>query len=120
MTSFLYNPEGLESIGLIGDYRKFNVAVTRGMALCIVVGEPYTLYSDPPFRTYMETCDRNHRYFGADCSLLSRNTEKDAEGLLNNAAQIAFRDENLLGRGSAKAFNDNQYFSDEITWRTLL
>jgi hypothetical protein len=39
--------------------RRFNVAVTRGMSLCVVVGHPYLLYSDHVWREFLEYCDIN-------------------------------------------------------------
>ena len=47
------------SLGLIGDHRKFNVAVTRGKALCVLIGQPYLLYSDPVWKEFLEYCDIN-------------------------------------------------------------
>ena len=47
------------SLGLIGDHRKFNVAVTRGKALCVLIGQPYLLYTDPVWREFLEYCDKN-------------------------------------------------------------
>ena len=36
--------------------RRFNVAVTRGMALCVVVGQPQLLYADPHWRELLRFC----------------------------------------------------------------
>ena len=46
------------SLGLFGDKKKFNVAISRGMALCIVVGQPYLLHADPCWREFLEYCDQ--------------------------------------------------------------
>ncbi len=48
--------------GLMDDSRHFNVAVTRGMALCVVVGQPYVLHSDPCWRGLVE--HRNQKGVG--------------------------------------------------------
>lgn len=114
-----------ETFGLIGDHRKFNVSLTRAKALAIVVGEPYTLYSDPSWKEYLEFCDRNGRYNGTECLLLSRHHKssevRDADELLNTIAQVAMRNnEQMLGIGCALAEKKYQYFNDEVTWRTLL
>jgi superfamily I DNA and/or RNA helicase len=53
-----------------GDHRKFNVAVTRGMALCVLIGQPYVLYSDIVWKEFLEHCDRNGGYTGYPCELL--------------------------------------------------
>ena len=52
--------------------RKFNVSVTRAMSLCIVVGEPYTLYADTYWSQYIEACDAKGGYMGDDCLLRKR------------------------------------------------
>ena len=130
----------IEKIGLFADYRKFNVAVTRGMALCIVVGDPYALYADEYWRVYLEECDEKGRYSGYDCRLLNRYSkqleEKDATDLLNAAVHYALRQDMVLGGGigvgvggvgrndhnssSARLLAEYGVYSDEITWRTLL
>lgn len=46
-------------LGLIGDRRRFNVAVTRGMSLCVIVGQPDVLYSDSYWRELIEYIDSN-------------------------------------------------------------
>ena len=113
-------------IGLLGDHRKFNVAVTRGMALCIVVGDPYILHTDSSWREYIETCDKKNRYSGIDCKYLSRYVKKqdnlDADALLNAAVQLSLRQN--LGAGVSSRMQaltiEEQYYSDDVTWRTFL
>jgi superfamily I DNA and/or RNA helicase len=39
--------------------RRFNVAVTRGMALCVVVGKPQLLYADLHWRELLKYCVAN-------------------------------------------------------------
>ncbi len=39
-----------KKIGLLGDKKLFNVSLTRAQALCIVVGNPASLYTDPLWR----------------------------------------------------------------------
>jgi len=52
------------SIGLIGCHRKFNVSITRGTSLCICIGNPYLLVTDPNWNEYMDYCDQNSSYLG--------------------------------------------------------
>jgi hypothetical protein len=40
-------------------FRRFNVAVTRGMALCVVIGQPRLLYSDLRWRELLKYCVAN-------------------------------------------------------------
>ena len=111
-----------EKVGLFGDHRKFNVAVTRAMALCIVVGDPYMLCTDSSWKEYIESCDRKGRYAGIDCKLLQRHVkqedEVDAEDLLNAAVQFSLRQD--LGSGLASQTIEEQYYSDDLVWRTFL
>jgi len=38
------------------NFRRFNVAVTRGMALCVIIGQPQLLYADPHWREMIRYC----------------------------------------------------------------
>lgn len=107
------------SLGLLGDHRKFNVAITRGMHLAIVVGQPYCLYSDPHWRQLLEYCDVHGAYSGYRCSLLhGASTEEE---LLNSVATSSllgpgedrFPQEATLGGGMS------QYHGDYLEWRGL-
>jgi len=70
ISTVLSSREGLTSyeqngvIGLNGDHRKFNVAVTRGACICIVIGNPYFLWTDLIWKQYLEYCDSNNSYIG--------------------------------------------------------
>ena len=45
---------------LIGDFRRFNVAITRAIALCIVVGNPYHLHADKRcWYKFLKYCHEN-------------------------------------------------------------
>jgi hypothetical protein len=61
-----------ESYGLLSHARRFNVAITRAKALCIVVGNPNLLLGDPYWRAYIEACDDREAYYGQVCQLLRR------------------------------------------------
>ena len=52
-----YNGLLAASLGLIGDRRRFNVAITRGMSLCVIVGNPNVLYLDSHWRELIEYID---------------------------------------------------------------
>jgi superfamily I DNA and/or RNA helicase len=108
------------AIGLTGNPKKFNVAVTRGMALCVVIGQPYYLHDDPCWRAYMEYCDLHGAYTGYPCNLLRRHRQEelDEEALLNAVAQTS-----ILGAGYEEIQNPtklSQYFFDDSAWRVLL
>ena len=55
---------GLPPVGLLSDSRRFNVAVTRGQALCVVIGNPRCLGSDPYWREYVEASRKSGGYYG--------------------------------------------------------
>ena len=48
-------------------YRRFNVAITRGMALCVVVGQPRLLYSDPRWREMLKYTVANGGFYSGHC-----------------------------------------------------
>ena len=62
-----------ESYGLLSHPRRFNVSITRGKALSIVVGNTELLLEDSNWREYIEHCDAKGGYYGVDCPLLKRN-----------------------------------------------
>ena len=96
------------------------------MALCVVVGDPYFLYSDSSWRAYIEACDAKSRYVGNDCKFLARHVkekdDEDADDLLNAAVQLSLRQS--LGNGVASRMHaltlEEQYYADDLTWRTFL
>lgn len=104
------------SLGLLGDHRKFNVSLTRGMHLAIVVGHPYCLHTDPNWRHLMNFCDRHGTYTGYPCTLLERVQEEmnQENELLNSIARVS-----LLSSTSQRMKN-SQYFTDTLEWRGLL
>ena len=46
------NPSG--EVGFLGDYRRFNVAITRARRGLIVIGNPQTLESDGMWRAWLQ------------------------------------------------------------------
>lgn len=60
----LKNYEQDGKLGLQSDHRKFNVSITRGSCLCIVIGNPYMLNTDEWWKQYIEYCDSNGSYIG--------------------------------------------------------
>jgi len=115
-----------DSIGLLGDHRKFNVAITRGMALCIVVGDPHILYDDVHWAAYIELCDSKGTFHGSKFHRLRRFKDaqdlKDAESLLEEVARsVTQAPDDTLESGSSRAmFTTQQYFADELIWNTFL
>lgn len=113
------------TLGLGGDHRRFNVAVTRGMHLVVVVGQPYYLCTDSNWFRLLNYCDKNRSYMGLRCSLLDSEQDKcrnESERL--SAAAIS----SLLGGG---ALDDGRgvhsmlggmsaYYSDSLEWRGML
>ena len=82
-------------LGLTGDHRRFNVAVTRGMALCVVVGQPSLLYTDPVWREFLDHCDSHGAYCGCPCPLLR------SQGGAETGTASADTPNGLLGAGHA-------------------
>ena len=109
-------------LGLCGDHRKFNVAVTRGKCLCIVVGNPLYLHSDPSWRKLMNYCDSNGSFVGDPCPLLARVQKENAEEeeMLLAAARVALLDEGTHFQARQNADYSNHYYGPELEWRGLL
>ncbi len=73
VTRFL-NSKG--SFGLMNDAKRFNVSITRGMALCAVVGHRDFLLLDPYWKHYVSACDQ---YQGIE-EVLKQYGEKKVQG----------------------------------------
>lgn len=114
-----------ERLGLCGDHRKFNVAVTRGKSLCIVVGNPLYLHGDPSWRQLMNHCDMHGTFTGDPCALLAsvQREEQQEEEMLQAAARVALLDmgsnANSNGQAPGQEFM-NPYYGSELEWRGLL
>jgi len=109
-----------ERLGLCGDHRKFNVAVTRGKSLCIVVGNPIYLHGDPNWKVFMNFCDSNGAFTGDPCALLDsvQREAQEEEDILRAAASAALLDMGSNSQSSARYVNP--YFGSELEWRGLL
>jgi len=85
----------LTSLGLMGSRRRFNVAVTRGMSLCVVVGQPDVLYVDSCWKELIEYIDSNDSCIGYPCSLLKRLRQErlDDDALLSQAVAFSTRND---------------------------
>ena len=44
------------SLGFMANPKRFNVALTRAMALCVVVGNPYVMLAEPHWRSLLQYC----------------------------------------------------------------
>jgi len=62
-----------ESYGFVGHPRRFNVSITRGKALSIVIGNTEFLLGDSNWRNYIEQCDSKGGYYGINRPLLKKN-----------------------------------------------
>jgi superfamily I DNA and/or RNA helicase len=94
-----------EHIGLFNDHRRFNVSVTRGKALVVVVGHPVALCMDPYFKVYFEYCFKNGAYRGYLSDVATVNT------FVSSAKEQA-----SLGEGAAAI----SHYSDNQEWRVMI
>ena len=81
-------------IGLLGA-RRFNVAVTRAKALCVVVGHPKLLAGEPYWRDCLQDCLNRDAYRGARIDADGEDAQDDVAADLTD--MIASK--NLLGGG---------------------
>lgn len=96
------------SHGMCGDFRKFNVAITRGIALTVVVGNPFFLASDWNWNNYMNYCDDNGCYTGCACPLLKSARESDLD--LNAIAEYT-------SSWDADPVAPGVYVNSDLSWR---
>jgi hypothetical protein len=71
--------DAANSVGLLFQPRRFNVAVTRAKALLIVVGNPHMLVHDPHWRSMLQYASRNDGYQGADFAIGTSGTSVPPE-----------------------------------------
>ena len=111
INSELLSTSKSNALGLIGDRRRFNVAITRGMALCVIVGNPNVLYLDSHWKELVEYIDSHGKYtvyhmiveiigekpdvfsdscIGFPCSLLRRHRKEEEENDLLLAEVYAY------------------------------
>ena len=122
---------GLSPNGLLGNARKFNVAITRGQALCVVVGKPVLLCTDPYFKHYVRACAQRGSHYGVPCPAFDA-APGSRMGKLDMAAASA-ESFDALGAGSSQvmgvhqemrgeSFESSQRISWnlESTWRNML
>lgn len=116
------------ALGLINDARRFNVAVTRGMGMCIVVGSPAFLHKDFHWREWIEFCELHSTFLNsADCRLFERHRkeELEADELLDmvGANSLQFLDDEDETDESAptpREGDSNFCMPTDQLWRSLL
>lgn len=57
------------SLGFVASPRRLNVALTRGRALLIIIGDPHLLSFDNYWRTVLTYCVKRNAYIGCDLPL---------------------------------------------------
>ena len=55
---------GISEFGLLGNYKQFNVALTRAESYLVVIGDPNYLSKDPYWRQFLLFCLRNSCWYG--------------------------------------------------------
>jgi len=70
--------------GIINEAKLFNVAITRAKEGLIVIGNPYTLATDPDWLTFMTFCHRNGLWDFDLSSTIPMHTSVDAQELAAN------------------------------------
>lgn len=92
-----------EHLGLYGDHRRFNVAITRAQALVVLIGNPNTLFRDVYFRSFCEFAWKNGAYRGYKSDYPIEEIADDHQAPLS------------LGEGSKQ-----RYFATDNEWRVVL
>lgn len=112
------------SLGLFGDHKKFNVALTRGMQLTVVVGNPFALYADRSWRDLMQYCTAHNAYRSdSDSTVASTNadvdTDKDDSDLLRDCMLHMTLQDDKYEQLNDK-FSISDYFHNDLEWRGLI
>eukprot|EP01041_Mallomonas_annulata_P003250 gene3250-6431_t len=129
LSSRVPNMEVHGALGLIGEHKRFNVSVTRGKALLVVVGNPKLLLTDNNWKTLLQHCWTHGSYQGVRCDELIASMEKPSESgdvidesadddLLNTVTRVA-----MLGSASSTLqfpTSLEQYYRRDIEWRVML
>ena len=95
------------SLGLLGEPKKFNVAITRGKALTIVIGCPSCLEKDSNWRDLMVYCQDFNSYHGSTCDSMATSKK----------TPLNFK---LLGGGYEESYEDaleSNYYGDNSNWK---
>lgn len=108
-------------VGLFGDPKRFNVALTRAKALNVIVGDPHVWIADPFWQTLLEFCALHGAYRG--CKLPKLNI--DSDGLLDAETDVstllARAAESSLGASSEIYPTDiADFYNDDAGWRVML
>ena len=120
LTADIDAPENFGLFGLMHDRRRFNVAVTRGECLTIVVGNLKMLQKDRYFNEYLLFCRDKRAYTGEIIDEIryahnDNGTEDEDSKLLSLAGSIS------LGHGKGEKFDPiESYYRDDIAWRMML
>ena len=56
----------IRGLGFLRSEKRFNVAITRAMALLVVVGDPFLLGADPVWNRFIKHCLERDAYVGSD------------------------------------------------------
>lgn len=117
--------------GLLGEPKKFNVALTRAQALVIIVGDPWILYHDPCWRRVIATTVTQGSYRGCPCEPFGvgwdgvsvyDEEDEDSPSLRGSdpGARVATAAAALgYGHGSSHS-GPNMYFSSDMPSRMSL
>jgi len=113
-------------LGLLLSPKRFNVAMTRAQALCVVVGAPAPLCRDPCWRRLLEHVVSRGGWFGAGCAELGvglngtdPSAGTDGAALLDHIAGLGSAD--LLGGGDVgTVYPSGVSYGGESEWRVML
>lgn len=80
-------------LGFVKNEKRFNVAITRAQALLIIIGNPFTLETDPNWRSMIDHTVRFGGYKGvAYAAKEQRSDDSAVEGLLNGLDAVQIED----------------------------
>ena len=123
-------------VGFLNNPKRFNVAISRAMALNVIVGHPLVLLTNPLWSELLRDCVRRDAFRGAGAEYLPRwaggggnddagdlpghDDDGDIASAVASIASLA-----LLGSGAAESMesaDDHAWddFGDQPSWRVAI
>uniref|UniRef100_A0A7S3GI06 RNA helicase n=1 Tax=Palpitomonas bilix TaxID=652834 RepID=A0A7S3GI06_9EUKA len=66
-----------DSLGMVGNPKRFNVAITRAKALLVIIGNPRTLAHNKYWKKLLEYAVENSMYKGTPCAAIGYDKDND-------------------------------------------
>ncbi len=123
------NIQSHNCVGFMNNPKRYNVAITRGKALAIFIGNPNVLCQDKYWRELLLFCVKNKTYRGCPCPSMGifSHTNIGGQNFGTDNSDLAFIQEyareNLLGIGVIDQLYPtdlDHFYNSEMEWRVMI